>query len=137
MRNPNSQRGGTTSVEMIFVVPLLFALLMAAIDFSRVNTIRNTSEIAAYQGARTGILPGRGASDIRAAVEDSLTMVDIVDAAVTIVPSVVTDKTPRVTVTISTPVDSNLYAFSSFFRGRNVDSVCTLTRETDYSDIIE
>lgn len=56
MRVPNRERGATI-VEGALVVLLLFTLLIAIIEFSRVYNIYQTITNAAREGARFGVAP--------------------------------------------------------------------------------
>ena len=122
-------RRGALTVEFALVLPILFSLLMAAIEFSRVNTIRNTAEIAAYEGARRGILPGATVADVEAACTAALSPLSIKAADVQVSPSPLTLDAPSVTVDIRVPLDSNSYTVPVFFAGRSVNATCTFHRE--------
>ncbi len=124
-----TNRRGATAVEVAFVAPVLFALLFASIDIARVQNIRNTAALAAYEGARAGMLPGKSASEVLAIVQQNIAVVGINDASITITPSVIDDTTTEVTVGINAPLATNLYAFSTFFSGKHVTASCTLQRE--------
>jgi Flp pilus assembly protein TadG len=102
-RKPNvSKRGhrrhcrrGAVTVEFALAAPVLFLLFVGAYEFARVNMVRHTMDVAAYEGARRGILPGATAThvesrtatvlrttgvaqaQVQAAVSDDLVSVDI------------------------------------------------------------
>lgn len=125
------RRTGTTAIEMALIIPILFGLLFAAVDFARVQNVRNTAALAAYEGARQGILPGGKRSDVMRAVRRSLRAVGVEGAAITIQPNAINDDTPRITVHIATPLDQNLWAYSTFFAGKTVTAECSLFRELE------
>ncbi|MGB7329308.1 MAG: TadE/TadG family type IV pilus assembly protein [Rubripirellula sp.] len=126
-----NRRRGTTAIETALVIPVLFALLFAAIDFARVQNIRDTASLAAYEGARQGILPGKSAATVHDVVQDNIDALGIMDAVITVTPSTITDQTPQITVSIDTPLSTNLYAFCSFFENKTVHATCSLKRESE------
>jgi Flp pilus assembly protein TadG len=116
-------------VEVALVLPILLTLFFGAIDFSRANSIRNTLENAAYEGARRAIVPGATAADVQQAAMEILTVLSIEQATITIVPNTITDATTQVTVSISVPLGSNLYASSQILSSSTLTKSCSLTRE--------
>jgi Flp pilus assembly protein TadG len=122
-------RKGATVVEFAITVPILFLTLFAAIEFSRVNTIRHSVANAAYEGARCGIVPGATETDARGAATDIMTAVCVRDAVVTVNPSVITADTSEISVTIDVPLDQNGWVTPKFFAGGVLTGSCTLARE--------
>ena len=57
-------RRGATLVEFAFVAPVFFLILLASIEFSRLNMMRHTAAHAAYEGARTALVPGATADEV-------------------------------------------------------------------------
>lgn len=122
-------RKGATLVEFAITVPILFLVVFAAIEFSRVNTIRHSVANAAYEGARRGIVPGATETDARDAALAILTAVCVRDAVVTMNPSVIAEDTSEITMTIDVPLDQNGWITPKFFAGDVLTSSCTLARE--------
>lgn len=122
-------RHGTTVVEVAIVLPLILMLFFAAIDFSRANSIRNTAENAAYEGARKAIVPGATKQSALDEANNILNILSINSATITVSPETITNSTPQVTVTVSVPLGSNLYAASVFLTSTTISRTCTLTRE--------
>lgn len=125
-----SKRKGAAAVEFAIVSSIVFFLLFAFVAFSRVNTIRHTIENGAYEGARRGIVPGATGLQVISSVRNVLQSAQIAKATITVAPSVITDETPSVAVTISVPVAGNLYTSSDLFAVQTLRSSCTLTRES-------
>lgn len=122
-------RHGTTVVEVAIVLPLILMLFFAAIDFSRANSIRNTAENAAYEGARRAIVPGATKQSALDEANVILGILSINSATVSVSPETITNSTPQVTVTVTVPLGSNLYAASPFLTSTTISRTCTLTRE--------
>ncbi len=126
---PGIARQGTTVVEVAIVLPLILMLFFAAIDFSRANSIRNTAENAAYEGARRAIVPGATKQSALDEANVILGLLSIHSATITVSPETITNSTPQVTVTVTVPLGSNLYAASPFLTSTTISRTCTLTRE--------
>ncbi len=123
-------RGGTTTVEFALTAPLLFLLLMGAIEFSRANMLQHTAVVAATEGARRSIIPGATAQECKAAAESELAAVGFRTANVLIDPAVITDDTTQVTVNVSIPMSGeNGFVLPKFLKGAKITKAVTLQRE--------
>ena len=123
------RRSGATTVEVALTLPILFLLTFAGWEFSRINTIRNTIENAAYEAARASMLPGADLEKVEEAATDVLSCVGIAGATVTMTPSVITTTTDDVTITISAPLATNSLGFIKYFTSGNMTSTLTMSRE--------
>ena len=122
-------RRGAVLVEFALTAGLLFMIVFAAIEFMRVNTIVNSTENAAYEGARAGIVPGSTSSDVEAAARSMLLAIGVRGATVTVEPATLEESTPEVAVTISVPLDQNSFIAPRYFLGDTLTKTCTLSRE--------
>ncbi len=127
--NKRAQRHGVLSVEMAICLPILFLILLGALEFSRMNMLRNSIDNAAYEGARRGVVPGATATDCMNAAVSVLTAVGANSASVSVAPPFIDDTTPQVTVTISVPLSSNSWGPARFLSGATLRSVSTKSRE--------
>ena len=123
------RRSGAVVVEFAICVPILFLFFFAALEFSRVNMIRQTIENATYEGSRRGIVPGATASDCRNAAQLVLNTVSTNDAEITVTPGAITPETTQVTVAITVPVDSNSWITPLFFKNKSLANSMTMRRE--------
>lgn len=124
-----SNRHGTVTVEMAFVLPVVLAFLVASLDLSRANMIRNTMANAAVEGARTASLPGATAAEAIAAANERLNVLGVVGANVSVTPANLNTPSEQITVSVSVAMANNLYASSSFLTGKTLTRSCSLTRE--------
>ena len=124
-----AQRRGAVVVEFALTSGLLFMIVFAAIEFMRVNTIVNSTENAAYEGARAGIVPGSTASDVEQAGLAMLGAIGVRGATITVEPATLDESTPEVTVTIAVPLDQNSFIAPRYFLGDTLTKTCTLSRE--------
>jgi Flp pilus assembly protein TadG len=116
-------------VEFAICVPILLLFFFAALEFSRVNMIRQTVENAIYEGCRRGIVPGATAANCRAAAQAVLNTISVQSATINVSPAVITRDTPQITVDIAIPVNNNSWVAPLFFDGKVVSNSMTLRRE--------
>lgn len=122
-------RSGAVVVEFAICAPILFMFFFAALEFSRVNMIRQTIENATYEGSRRGIVPGATADDCRNAAQAVLNTVSTNNATVNVSPSVITSNTSQVTVSISVPINDNSWVSPFFFKNKTLSNSMTMRRE--------
>ena len=129
MQKRNHRRGATT-VEFALTAPILFMLLLGAIEFSRANMLRHTTVVAATEGARRGIVPGATAKECHEETTNELKVVGFPDTDVQITPSVFSDDTTQVTVSVSVPLSlENGFVLPNFLKGAIIEKSVTLQRE--------
>ena len=124
-----SRRDGVTTVEFAITVPIAFLLLFATIEFARVNMIRNTLVNAAYTGARRAMVPGSTATLAVNEAKKVLEICGISDGVVTVTPSTLTPTTNEVSVTVTVPMDKNVWISPMFMKNNSYARTCTLSRE--------
>jgi len=124
---PNRQ--GVTLVEFALVVPIVFLLFFAAIEFSRVAMIRHTVDNAVYEAARVAIVPGATALDAQNEARRVLSSVDVNLPSIVVTPSRIERTTPEVSVRITVPLNANSFVPPQFFAGRSITRELTLRRE--------
>ena len=125
----NRRRLGAVVVEFAICAPILFMFFFAALEFGRVNMIRQTIENATYEGSRRGIVPGATANDCRNAAQAVLNTVSTNNATVNVSPSVITANTTQVTVSISVPINDNSWVSPFFFKNKTLSNSMTMRRE--------
>ena len=121
------ERRGVTTVEVALTFPILMLILTLSIEAARLNTLRNTLENAAYEGARRAIVPGASATDVENSVRLILRSINTKDAVVTINPATLGNTSGPVTVTVDVPIASNSWVGQS--SSRHMNRACTLSRE--------
>lgn len=128
-------RRGAFTVEFALTLPILLLFLLGCIEFGRANMIQGTIGNAAYEGVRKAIVPGATASDAKEAAQLMLDTGFIKGSTITLNPSVITDETPNVTMTISVDLDSNIWITPLFAGGIELSKSRTLVRERYTQDI--
>ncbi|MBX3445048.1 MAG: pilus assembly protein [Planctomyces sp.] len=122
-------RSGTVTVELALALPILLMVLFAAVDFARLNVLRNSAENAAYEGARRGILPGATAAQVIDAAQQSLRAVGAVNTQITVTPAVLTSSTQQVTVAVRIPLADNAWTANAARTTKDLVKSCTMSRE--------
>lgn len=121
------ERRGVTTVEVALTFPILMLILTLSIEAARLNTLRNTLENAAYEGARRAIVPGASATDVENSVRLILRSINTKDAVVTINPATLGNSSGPVVVTVDVPIASNSWVGQT--SSRHMVRACTLSRE--------
>lgn len=121
-------RSGATTVELAMVLPVLFLVVFGAFEFSRLNMLKHLASVAAYEGAREGIIIGATAADVETQVNGVLAAGGIIDASVTTTPATITSATTEVQVQVSIPVDGNFWVLPAYASGA-VTGACRLSTE--------
>lgn len=123
------QRRGTTAVEFALTAPVVFLLFFAAYEFSRLNMVRHTMDIAAYEGARAGIVAGATTDEIRQRVTNMLATVAVQQSEITVTPAAIDPSTREVRVDIDTPIAPNSWLTPRFVGDLRLRATSTLARE--------
>ena len=129
-RSHKSDRLGALTVEFALVAPLLFLFVFAAMEFSRVNMLLHTTQIAAVEGARKGILPGATAQECQRAAQEELNVLGVSNATISVQPPRLSERDTDVTVVVTVPLAGNGYVFPKFFLGKSVAASVKLRRES-------
>jgi Flp pilus assembly protein TadG len=122
---PVNRRRGAAAVEFAIVAPLFFTLVIAALEFGRLNIIRHTADQAAYEAARHAMVPGATAAEATAKANSMLKIVGARDSKITIVGP--TDD--KVTVTVDVPLSKNGWIAPRFTKNKAIRATSTLKTE--------
>lgn len=129
-------RRGATLVEFAFVAPVLFSLIFACIELTRVYMIQSLAEDAAYEAARLCMVSGSTKEEGVAEANRILSMLGTQDADVELSAvsegeeqDEISDDTDQITVNISIPMASNTLFLSFFTGGVTLDAQVTLLSE--------
>ena len=104
-----SGRRGAAAVEFALIAPLAFSFFAAIIIFAQAYLLRDTAQHAAYEGARSVIMPGASRPTAEAAAQRILNTVGARSATVDVQPQNLTTSTRNVTVTVQIPMGENLW----------------------------
>lgn len=102
---PKSERAGAAVLELALTLPVLAFLVLATIEACNLIYMQQAITVAAYEGARTALVPGATEGNARAQVEQILTDREIKGATVDITPSNFQALTVGDFVSVSVEVD--------------------------------
>jgi Flp pilus assembly protein TadG len=122
-------RRGAAAVEFALSAPIFFLFLLAAFEFGWLNVMRHTADNAAYEAARTVMVPGASAAEATAKANAILGVVGARGAVVTINPSTITNSTTQVNVTVDLPMNKNGLITPRFTGATTLHSSTTLRTE--------
>src|SRR5687767_11153941 len=129
LRKNRTSRRGATAVEFALTAPLFFLLLLAAFEFGWLNVIRHTADNAAYEAARTAMVPGATAAEATSKANNLLNIVGARSARITVTPTTLTPETDQVTVAIDIPMNRNGLIVPRFTSATTIHSSSTLRTE--------
>lgn len=127
--NSKNRRRGAVAVELAICLPIFLLIFFAAFEFCRANMIRHTADNAAYEAARRVVVPGATADDARSTASSMLNIIGVSDATIDVEPAVIEATTPEVTVSLTVPLNSNLFLVPVFLKNKLIETSFTLSRE--------
>jgi Flp pilus assembly protein TadG len=122
-------RTGAVVVEFAIAAPIFFLFMLLAFEFGWLNVMRHTADNAAYEAARTAIVPGATAAEALAKATSILNVVGARNATINITPNNITNSTTAVTVAVDLPMSSNGLITPRFTGNTVLHSVSTLRTE--------
>jgi Flp pilus assembly protein TadG len=122
-------RRGATVVEFAITAPIFFLFLLAAFEFGWMNVIRHTADNAAYEAARSVMVPGATAAEATTKATNLLNIIGARGANVTITPAVLAPETDQVTVDVSVPMNKNGLILPRFTSAKSIRATSTLRTE--------
>lgn len=128
-------RNGATAVEFAVVSPIFFLSLFACFEFGKLSMVESFAEDAAFRAARHGVVLGATVEESFEIAVDTLAIVGVRNALVTIEPSFqgvvqyeIDDSTDTISVEISIPMGDNLIA-ANFLDGYVMEKKAVLFTE--------
>jgi Flp pilus assembly protein TadG len=128
-RNRRNKRRGATAVEFALTAPVFILFLLAAFEFGWMNVVRHTADNAAYEAARTAVVPGATTAEATAKANKLLKIVGARGATVTVSPNPLTLDSDAVTVNIQIPMKKNGLIVPRFTSNTTIKAQSTLRTE--------
>ncbi len=122
-------RKGAFTVEFALVSSIFFMVLTASFEFSRIYYARHCLDQASYEAARVGIVQGATAAEVENRARGILAAAGVKPLSVTVNPSVFTETTQTVTVTVTCNVTDNSWIPGRFFMEPIISGTTTLDHE--------
>ena len=122
-------RLGAHTVEFALVLPIIFLLFFAGIEFARMTMVRHVVDNASYEAARHVIVPGATAEEAIDRAQKILASVGASNATIIISPNPITEETEEVSVQVTLPTAGNMLGLSAFSGGLSFRSETKLITE--------
>ena len=122
-------RVAATTVEFALTAGIAIMFLFAMLEYGRVSMMKQSVELALYEGGRKGVVAGATSQEVIAEANRVLAISRVTGAAVLVSPATITDQTRELTVRIRVPLDRGLFGPVQFFRGKSLDRSLTMKRE--------
>jgi Flp pilus assembly protein TadG len=122
-------RRGAAAVEFALCVSVLFMVIFAIIEFSRLLQLQHAVRQAALEGARTGMTLDATTASTQAEATKILGMVGVTNGTVTVSPNPLVYSTPSVSVTVSVDPAGNSWWTQFVTAGHPITATVTLDRE--------
>lgn len=125
----NAIRNGALTIEVALCLPIMVLLLFGCYEITRTSMVLHATQSAAYEGARTGIVPGATQDEIEASVAFVLRTMGVQNFDVETIPAVIERDTPQLEVVVRVPVSDTLGLPQLFVEDPTFVGTCTLSRE--------
>lgn len=125
------RRRAVAATELAVCLPVIVLLVLGTIEACSMIFLKQTLSIAAYEGARTAIIPGKTKADVTAACMQVLAERKVTGGTVTVKPSDIPALNPGdyVDVTVSAPCNVNSVVPNKFYRGRTLSAKASMMIE--------
>jgi len=130
-RRPRSRRRGVAATEFAVCLPIIVLLVLGTIEACSMIFLKQTLAIAAYEGARTAIIPGKTKADVEAACNQILADRNVSGGTVVVKPANFDALEPGefVDVTVSAPCNANSIVRNKFYKGKTLTSTASMMIE--------
>lgn len=125
------KRLGVAATEFAVCLPVVVLLVVGTIEACSMIFLKQSLAIAAYEGARTAIIPGATKATVEAACNQILADRKVKGATITVKPSDIAALNPGdyVDVTVTAPCNSNSVVRNTFYRGKTLSSSASMMIE--------
>jgi Flp pilus assembly protein TadG len=125
------RRRGVAAVEFAVCLPIIVLLVLGTIEACSMIFLKQTLAIAAYEGVRTAIIPGKTKADVEAACNQILVDRGVASGKVTVTPANFDTLEPGkyVDVTVTAPCNANSIVRNKFYKGKTLTSNASMMIE--------
>jgi Flp pilus assembly protein TadG len=125
------RRRGVAAVEFAVCLPIIVLIVLSTIEACSMIFLKQTLAIAAYQGARTAIVPGKTQADVVAACNQILKDRSVDGGVVTVKPKDFEKLEPGqyVDVTVTAPCNANSIVRNKFYKGKTLTANASMMIE--------
>ncbi len=126
-RRVTSRRWGAAAVEFAIIANIFFIMILACMEFARLNMVRNLAQDAAYYAARHVIVPG--AISAEAVAEADRIMSSMLGHGYSIDVSDVNKEVNEVAVTVSVDLGAVAFFTPYFLPETSIETVARMRTE--------
>ncbi len=124
------QRGGVAAVEFALCLPVIVLLVMGAMEASTMIFLKQSLSVAAYEGARTAVVPNATNADVVDTCEQILADRRVAGATVQVTPEVEDANIGEfMTITVTAPCNDNTILTGRFFRNKQLSGSADFMKE--------
>ena len=138
MQKKLEKRNGTAATEFALVIPILLILTFGTIEICSSMFLRQTLQIAAYEGARVAIRRQATNTDVENTISDFLAARNVSGGVVNINRDVArTEILQPITVTVRAPMNGNgilPHNFYTWMKGKQVRARTVMYKEFVHPD---
>lgn len=122
---------GVAATELAVCLPVVVLLVIATLEACSAVFLKQSLTVAAYEGARTAIVPGATPGTVQASCDQILKDRKVKSAKVTVTPANIAALKPGdyVDVTVTAPCSANSVVPVNFYRGRNMTANASMMIE--------
>ena len=126
-------RDGVAAAECAICVPIVVTLTVVTIEMCAAIFLKESITIAAYEGARIGVMKLATPTDVENQCEAILEARNVTGATITVEPDDFSGlgELDPITVVITAPLEGNSAFIGEFMEGREVRASVTMLREYD------
>jgi len=124
-------RRGVAVIELAVCLPIIVLLVLSTIEACSMIFLKQSLSIAAYEGARTAIIPSATADDVQKTCEQILADRHVAGVRVRVKPKDIGSLQPGdfVDVIVSAPCNANSVVRNTFYRGRRLSAKASMMIE--------
>lgn len=103
----HTRNRGVATVELAIVLPLIMLFFTFMFEIGRVLMLQHTADSAAYEAARSAMVPGATADEAYQAAQQLVDAAGLSNVSILVTPALLAENTPLITVQVNIPVNEN------------------------------
>ena len=124
------RRDGVAAVEFALCLPVIVLLVLGAIEASTMIFLKQSLTVAAYEGARTAVVPDAETADVITTCEQILADRHVSGATIDVTPAVEDANIGEfMQITVTAPCNDNTILTGRFFRNKLLSGSAEFMKE--------
>ena len=129
-RRSRRRRDGVAAVEFAMCLPIIILLVLGANEAATMIFLKQSLSVAAYEGARTAVVPDATTADVVATCQRILADRRVSAATIEVTPSVEDASIGEfMEVTVTAPCNDNTILTGRFFRDKQLSGSADFMKE--------